>query len=209
MSLNMKDRPPRECEPAWEIARLFPHQGHWSSADYLDLAHRTNNLVELANGSIEVLPLPTRSHQLMVIHLCSLLASHLKAKRSGRVLVAPYPLRLKPEKFREPDLLVALTEHADRFGEEFAEWADLVMEVVSKDRRKDLETKRAEYAEAGIPEYWIVDPHEQRITVVAIDTAGTYAVHGVFTPGAQATSRLLAGFSVDVAAVFAAGRGED
>ncbi len=44
--------------------------------------------------------------------------------------------------------------------------ADLVVEVVSKnDPKRDLETKLREYAAAGIPEYWIVDPMEHSIEV--------------------------------------------
>ena len=41
--------------------------------------------------------------------------------------------------------------------------ADLVMEVVSggrEDRKRDLVTKRRDYARANIPEYWIVDPQD-------------------------------------------------
>ena len=79
------------------------------------------------------------------------------------------------------------------------------MEVVSEgaeNRKRDLETKRQEYAEAGISEYWIVDPQEQRITVLTLD-GQTYRVHGEFVPGMQATSVLLPGFSVDVESVFA------
>lgn len=47
----------------------------------------------------------------------------------------------------------------------------LVMEVVSggpQDRKRDLVIKRAEYAAAGIPEYWIVDPESRRITVLTL-----------------------------------------
>ena len=46
------------------------------------------------------------------------------------------------------------------------------MEVVSsgdEDRRRDLKTKRDEYALAGIPEYWIVDPELDQITVLTLD----------------------------------------
>jgi Uma2 family endonuclease len=82
------------------------------------------------------------------------------------------------------------------------------MEVVSdENRHHDLETKRAEYAKAGIPEYWIVDPKESKITVLVLDPdkkrrSWTFTVHGEFEPGSRATSRLLPGFEVDVAAVF-------
>ena len=61
--------------------------------------------------------------------------------------------------------------------------------------------KRADYAEAGIPEYWIVDPRNETITVLALEGNG-YVEHGVCARGDTATSRLLAGFTVDVTAVF-------
>src|SRR5437899_1001985 len=101
-----------------------------------------------------------------------------------------------------------LKKHFRRMGEEFWEGADLVMEVVSgnkEDRRRDLVTKRREYARAGIPEYWIVDPKEERITVLQLE--GTqYAIQGEFAKGIVATSHLLKGFSVDVMAAFASQR---
>jgi len=83
------------------------------------------------------------------------------------------------------------------------------MEVVSddeKDRKKDLHTKRREYAQAGIAEYWIVDPKTETITVLTLDGAA-YRLHGEFSLGTTATSALLPTFTADVTAVFDAGRG--
>jgi Uma2 family endonuclease len=106
-------------------------------------------------------------------------------------------------KFREPDVVFMRAENAARIGEPFWEGADLVMEVVSQDdRRRDLDIKRGEYAQAGIPEYWIVDPQGARITVLRLDGA-TYDVHGEFPAGTRATSHLLPGFGVDVTAALA------
>jgi len=80
------------------------------------------------------------------------------------------------------------------------------MEVVSgavSDRYRDLIEKREEYARAGIPEYWIVDPEMKRVTVLTL-AGDSYAVHGEFGQGEEAASVLLAGFGVGVTAVFAA-----
>jgi Uma2 family endonuclease len=68
-----------------------------------------------------------------------------------------------------------------------------------------LVEKRADYAKAQIPEYWIVDPELGKITVLVLD-GSAYAVHGEFTRGQQATSMLLPGFSVDVTTAVAAKR---
>jgi tRNA U34 5-carboxymethylaminomethyl modifying GTPase MnmE/TrmE len=80
--------------------------------------------------------------------------------------------------------------------------ADLVVEVVSPDNpERDTVTKRADYAEGRIPEYWIVSPEDETITVLTL-AGDAYAEHGVFRRGAQATSALLEGFAVSVDAVF-------
>lgn len=194
-------------DPAWEIALLFPEQGNWSEAEYLALD--TNHLVELSDGCLEFLPMPTRLHQLMTAFLHECLKKHVAAHAKGDVLFAALPVRLWPGKYREPDVMYFRPGRLSRRGD-YPDGADLVMEVVSpghESRERDLETKRAEYAQAGIPEYWIVDPEQKRITVLSLD-GKTYRIHGEFTPGQQATSVLLPGFAVDVTAVFAQGEQE-
>ena len=80
--------------------------------------------------------------------------------------------------------------------------ADLVVEVVSPDRpERDLVDKRTDYAEAGIPEYWVVDPRDQTITVFELCT-DSYAEHGMYVRGGEAESPLLPGFAAAVAEVF-------
>jgi Uma2 family endonuclease len=181
------------------------HARTWSVADYLAL--ETNRLIEFSHGQLEVLPVPTKSHQRLVAALFRLLTAYLALSPRGEALFAPYRVQVWPGKFREPDIIFLLTEHASRFGDDYARGADLVVEVVSPDdRRRDLETKRNEYAQAAIPEYWIVDPEAQRITVLTLAGA-EYAVHGEFGAGDQATSPLLSGFAVDVAALFAGAEG--
>ena len=72
--------------------------------------------------------------------------------------------------------------------EEFWTGADLVAEVVSPDDpRRDLVTKRFEYAAAGIPEYWIVNPTDGTITVLQLD-GERYAEHGRYGRGEVAHS---------------------
>ncbi len=190
-------------EPAWDVARLFPAQGHWSEGDYFFLGNITNRRIELSNGRIEVLAVPTMTHQEIMVYLFDLLRAFVIPRGLGKASISGLPVRLWSGQCREPDVLFMLAEHADRMGEECWEGADLVMEVVSQDRRHDLQTKRLEYAQAHIPEYWIVDPRDAKITVLTLE-GESYAVHGEFAPGEQATSRLLPGFAVAVAEALAA-----
>lgn len=190
-------------EPTWEIAHLYPTQGNWTEAEYLALD--TNHLIELSDGYLKLLPMPTVLHQLVVDFLHDRLKAYLQKHEGGTVLFAPLPVKLWPGKFREPDV-VYLGPARTLNVRDYPEGADLVMEVVSsgeKSRQRDLVTKRQEYASAGIGEYWIVDPELLQITVLTL-TAGTYRVHGEFAVGQDATSALLRGFAVSVDEVFAA-----
>ncbi|MYH60750.1 MAG: Uma2 family endonuclease [Caldilineaceae bacterium SB0675_bin_29] len=192
--------PDKTAELTWEIARLFPAQGHWSEEEYLALD--TNHLTEFSHGRTEVLPLPTFSHQRLVALLYLLLLGFIEERGLGVVMFAPLRIQLGQGKFREPDLVFMAAEHADRLGELFWQGADLVMEIVSPDDpERDKVTKRREYAQSGIPEYWIVDPTDASITVLTLQ-GQEYAPHGEFASGETALSVLLEGFKVDVGDVF-------
>jgi Uma2 family endonuclease len=202
--VDVPNRTSRRGEPAWEIALLYPPQGNWTEDEYLALD--TNRLVELSDGCLEVLPMPTFLHQFIVDYLHALLKAFVNTHTRGAVLFAPLPVRLRPGTYREPDIMYFRPERVVDVRTQ-PDGADLVMEVVSEgpeSRKRDLEIKRNEYAAAGIPEYWIVDPEERQIIVLTLQ-GKQYREHGVFGPGTEATSVLLPGFTVAVNAVFVAG----
>lgn len=183
------------------VLDLDPLQGMWTEAQYLRLTEQTNRLVEFTNGTIEVLPVPTRTHQLILAFFYRAMLV-LTQSTNGIVLFAPLRVQVAPGRFREPDLVVLLDQHDPRNQDRYWLGADLVLEVVSPDKpERDLIDKRRDYAEAAIPEYWIVDPTNETITVLALN-GDTYAEHGVWARGASATSVLLQNFVVDVNAVF-------
>jgi Uma2 family endonuclease len=180
---------------------ILPDQGEWSDADYLWLSSRTNHLVELSGGSIEVLPMPTEKHQAIVAYLF-LVFLELTRRTGGKVLFAPFRLRLNAGKFREPDLLLLRSAADPRRHDAYWDGADLVVEVVSgDDPSRDVVTKRAEYAAAGIPEYWIVDANAESISVLALRD-GAYVPHGIFGRGATVTSALLPDLRVAAGELF-------
>jgi Uma2 family endonuclease len=192
--------PENAVELTWVIAQLFPAQGHWSEEEYLALD--TNHLIEFSHGQLEVLPMPTFSHQRLVAFLYRSLLGFVEERALGVVMFAPLRIQLWSGKYREPDIVFMAAEHADRLGEQFWRGADLVMEVVSPDDpRRETVTKRREYAQAGIPEYWIVDPAGASITVLTL-RGQEYALHGEFVAGETATSVLLDRFTVEVSSVF-------
>jgi Uma2 family endonuclease len=180
---------------------LVALQGLWSVAQYLKLTNQTNRLIEFTDGVIEVLPMPTKYHQaISKVLFLALLA--VMQRIGGDVFYAPLRVEVRPGKFREPDLLLVLDKDDPRAQDEYWTGADLVMEIVSPDRpKRDTDEKPLDYAEADIPEYWIVNPLTGTITVLAL-TGSAYAEHGVFHRGEQAVSKLLDGFSLSVDVVL-------
>ena len=118
---------------------------------------------------------------------------------------APMPIRLWEGKIREPDLVYYATGHEDRYHVQYADPPDLAVEVLSPStRRIDREEKAAEYAEAGVTEYWIVDPEGRSIEVLTGAGPEGYTSRRRFGPGDEVTSTVLPGLVVSVAALIPA-----
>jgi Uma2 family endonuclease len=180
---------------------LAPLQGLWTEQQYLRLTEQTNHLIEFTDGYIEVLPMPTSRHQTILLLLYERFKTAVQPM-GGKVLVAPLRLRLRPGKFREPDILLLRSAGDPRYQDAFWLGADLVVEVVSPDRpERDTEEKVRDYAEAGIPEYWIVNPLDETVTVLTLE-GEAYPQHGIFRRGQRATSKLLDGFGIEVDDIF-------
>jgi Uma2 family endonuclease len=179
---------------------------HISESEYLAETAHTNRMLELVDGRMEAVPPPTYEHQMIVLLLVTEIRSYAELHDAGEGIMGPLRVRLGNDNFRQPDVMFMLQRNITRAGNEFWDGADLLMEVVSNDDpKRDLEVKRRDYAEAGIPEYWIVDPRNKTITVLRLE-GKQYVTHVQAVGVGNVQSLLLPGFVVDAASVFAAGR---
>ena len=190
-------------EPSWEMAYCFPRQGEWTDEDFPAFESSTFP-VELVDGCLEFLPMPTYSHQRLVRFLFLQLDRAAQSSRRGEASFAPFPIRLWDSRCCEPDVLFLGAERVAR-REDAPQAAEIVIEVLSQgqtNRERDLVTKRNDYARAQIPEYWIVDPEQLsvKVLVLALDQ---YLVHGEFMSETIATLVFLPEFSVNVTDLFA------
>lgn len=196
----------RKGQPTWFMAMNYPRQGYWTEEEFLAVEGNDNWLKELSNGYFETPPVPTLHHHDVLLTMLFAFKDHLQLiKDGGEVLTAPLPVRLFPGTIREPDLIY-LSAARRKKTNDYPNGADLVAEVVigsKADRQRDLVTKRKEYAQAGILEYWIVDPKTTTVLVLTLNKATKrYKVHGKYTAGQTATSKLFKGFKVAVSDVF-------
>lgn len=143
------DDPPPPSRPA-----LY----HVTEEEFLELPESTDR-VELIDGEIYVAPSGTWRHQSLALDL----AIHLRgwaATRDPRpaIGIAPCDVRFGPDRILQPDAAVFAQAPSLRDTGPIQQIPDLCVEVLSINRRHDRFVKRVIYAEAGVPEYWIVDP---------------------------------------------------
>jgi Uma2 family endonuclease len=107
-----------------------------------------------------IMPSPAAyRHQRLADFLIGVLLPFVEVHDLGVVCSAPFLMRIGATA-REPDLLFVAREHLARLRATYLDGpADLAVEIVSPEsRRRDREVKWAEYAAAGVAEYWIIDP---------------------------------------------------
>jgi Uma2 family endonuclease len=202
-TMTLTKSAPRRPRLTRAIAELFPPQGQWSEGEYLELSDRSSRLIELSGGKLEVLEMPTDPHQYTVGRLHFYILRFLMEHLLGEVRVAPLPVRLWPGKIREPALMYLSNAHLDRITPEYWGVPDLVVEVHSPGSRgRDMRIKYEEYAQAGIPEHWMVDTDAKTIDVYRLNqTAYEFKQH--YGLGAQLMSDQLPGFELSLIDVFA------
>lgn len=159
--------------PITSLDQLDPNQ-QYTYADYL--TWRFSERVELLWGYIRQMAAPNRKHQRLAGNLYGNLWNHFRGK-TCQVYQAPFDVRL-PRKHPEtnediltvvqPDLCVicdpAKLDDAGCIGA-----PDWVIEVLSKgNTKKEMREKYAAYEEAGVREYWIVQPEYDNILVYTL-----------------------------------------
>jgi Uma2 family endonuclease len=133
-----------------------------SAEEFLRWEHL--GIAEWVNGEVSIMAV-TNEHQRIVDFLNRLLGIFVQISGLGIVRSAPYAMRAVPGgNIREPDLTFVATAHLERVRREVLDGpADLVVEVVSEESvARDYDDKFAEYQDAGVQEYWIIDPRPNR-----------------------------------------------
>jgi len=184
------------------ILELFPAPGEWTEDDYFEVSDR-GRLVEFSDGNIELLPLPIYFHQIIIGRLYKVLDTYVLEHRLGAVSFAPLPVKLRPGKFREPDLIFMARRNRERIGKYWGV-PDLTVEVISDGGEDhDRRVKRNEYAEAGVSEYWIIDPIAQTLEVLCL-ADNTFVQTALLGNTDVLTSQHFPGWSYRMADMFAA-----
>lgn len=184
---------------ATQTVRL-PAEGMWTYEDYA-LLPDDGKRYEVIRGELYVSAAPRPLHQRVITRLSYFLEGFLGNSDIGTAYVAPIDVIL-PEKLGDPvqpDIVAIRRENLRIIDELNIQGApDLVVEVLSPSNpAHDRKLKYDLYADAGVQEYWIIDPHSRTVEIHVL-RGETYGQHGKWRDGEVASSATLDGFAVPV-----------
>jgi Uma2 family endonuclease len=112
----------------------------------------------------------------LFVWLLSLLKFFVQREKSGKVFGSRVAFRLDTQNSPEPDIAFVRKERLDLVHRGYVDGPpDLAVEIVSPESvDRDYDTKRRQYEEAAVPEYWIVDELEQKVTLLRLAATGKY-----------------------------------
>jgi Uma2 family endonuclease len=152
---------------------------------------------EWVDGSVLPMSPSSDRHQDIVDFLIALMRYWVEVHRLGIARSSQIVMKIGSVA-RVPDILFVSSEHRDRLKTNHLEGpADLVVEVVSPESRgRDRGEKYYEYEQAGIREYWLIDPLRERAELYRLDENGAYALVPAGEPP-RLRSEVLGGFWID------------
>ena len=161
--------------------------------------------LELDDGKLYIMPRPRMGHQFIQRRLAGCFDQHLDSFdeppaeiHHDAIIALPSAL---PRLF-VPDLVVMLRGNDAAVGDRMIEGVpDIVVEILSSDRNRDLVRKRQVYAEAGIPEYWIFDERNETVNSLELH-GGEYVERGALTGDDTLTTPLLPGLEIPLGGIF-------
>jgi Uma2 family endonuclease len=143
-----------------------------------------SKIAEWVNGEAFIMPPPSVRHQRLIAFLSDLLRWFVRTRNMGEVFFAPLLMKMS-HSGREPDILFISNATQHRLRELYLDGpADLVVEVISPDgRKRDRQEKFREYEEAGVREYWLIDPARQQADFYFLNASGKYELLPIDSEG--------------------------
>ena len=178
-------------------------EDHYTYADYLEWDEDFR--AELYDGKAVMMAPPTCKHQMVSGELFFQIRNYLEGKMA-KVFAAPFGVRPFPKnEYRDdivfqPDIVVICDP--DKLDERGCNGApDLVIEIISPSTaRYDYIYKFRKYQQAGVREYWIVDPEKKSAQVYVLEN-DRYVAY-VYDENDRIPVSVLKDCEIDLQAVF-------
>ena len=180
----------------------------YTYADYLKWQFEER--LELFRGKIFKLSAPNTRHQQISINIGTTIHSFLKGRKC-QAFLAPFDVRL-PVKNRkkdnevttvvQPDICV-ICDEAKLDSRGCCGAPDLMVEILSPgNSKKEIRLKHELYEEAGVKEYWIVNPVEENIVVFLLNEEGKFSGLKMYAGDDTIQSFAVPGLNINLTEIF-------
>lgn len=146
-----------------------------SEEEFLDFCDEDTK-AEFVDGEVIVHSPASIKHVNIQMFVSWLVKLFVAKGRVGQVFGENFQVQLRPGLRRVPDLIfVSKDNNVTITNTEIQGAPDLVLEIVSPDSvDRDWRDKFHEYERAGVKEYWIIDPNNQRFEIYCLSDQGKY-----------------------------------
>ena len=189
------------------MTTMKPKSGIWLSVDeFMELDDTDDRRkMELDDGVLYIMPRPRIVHNYAQGEFFGYLRDYRRHQDGPPIEVymdVIVALSLDRRRLYAPDVTIILPGNPCVVGDRMVEGApDIVIEVLSSDRNRDLVRKRQVYAEAGIPNYWLCDLRQDTLTLLELRD-GAYVERATLTAADALTTPLLPGFAIPLSDIF-------
>lgn len=178
----------------------------YSFEEYLIYYDGTDNKYELVNGELKLMPTASGFHALILHLIFKILDQEIeKIKQKWKVMPGTVGVRTAKNKSRIPDVVILSESQCQEIREMSTAVLEssplLAVEIVSPNNKDDdYRYKRSEYAVREIPEYWIIDPENKKVSILLL-VSGFYEVTE-FTEEQEIKSSLFPQLKLTVKQIF-------
>ena len=133
--------------------------------EYYQITAKSDKMTELLDGEIVAMASPNIRHNDIALGLYTAFRRFISENKGKcRPYVAPTDVELDDRNVVIPDVFIAC--NPDNFDKQKYNGApDFIAEVVSTNRNDDYIRKLWLYRSRGVREYWIIDPHKEKVLV--------------------------------------------
>ena len=188
------------------LKEQYENGRRFTYADYLDWELSPDERYELMNGQAYLMAAPNEYHQLILMELGRQFANFFAGKPC-KVFPAPFDVRLFYEEDESDDTVVqpdiSVVCDKNKRGKEGCHGApDFVAEILSPSNTAiEMQQKFFLYREAGVREYWILDPEHKILHVHLFDNGSSFAK--AYKASEQAAVAIFPGLTINLEMVFA------
>ncbi len=137
---------------------------------------REDQKADLIDGVIYMASPENKKANGLFIWLVTVLQLYVRRRKLGEIYGSRFACRLDDTNAPEPDILFVAAANLKRIKYGGVEGPpDLAIEIVSPESvERDYDDKRRQYQKFKIPEYWIIDEDERKVTLLRRDARGKY-----------------------------------